>query len=69
MTRILVIDNYDSFVYTLNGYLLQLGATTGSLPPIRVSQTVLFRAKYEVGVSTMYDASPDGQRFVIVQQP
>ena len=28
MTRILVIDNYDSFVYTLNGYLLQLGAST-----------------------------------------
>lgn len=28
MTRILVIDNYDSFVYTLNGYLLQLGAVT-----------------------------------------
>lgn len=28
MTRILVIDNYDSFVYTLNGYLLELGATT-----------------------------------------
>ena len=28
MTRILVVDNYDSFVYTLNGYLLQLGATT-----------------------------------------
>ncbi len=28
MTHILVIDNYDSFVYTLNGYLLQLGATT-----------------------------------------
>ncbi|SJN11645.1 Anthranilate synthase, amidotransferase component @ Para-aminobenzoate synthase, amidotransferase component [Leucobacter sp. 7(1)] len=28
MTRILVIDNYDSFVYTLNGYLQQLGATT-----------------------------------------
>jgi para-aminobenzoate synthetase component 2 len=23
-----VIDNYDSFVYTLNGYLLQLGAET-----------------------------------------
>ncbi len=28
MTHVLVIDNYDSFVYTLNGYLLQLGATT-----------------------------------------
>jgi para-aminobenzoate synthetase component 2 len=28
MTRILVVDNYDSFVYTLNGYLLQLGAET-----------------------------------------
>ncbi|MEO8094468.1 MAG: gamma-glutamyl-gamma-aminobutyrate hydrolase family protein, partial [Pseudolysinimonas sp.] len=27
-TRILVIDNYDSFVYTLNGYLQQLGAET-----------------------------------------
>lgn len=28
MTRVLVVDNYDSFVYTLNGYLLQLGADT-----------------------------------------
>lgn len=28
MTHVLVIDNYDSFVYTLNGYLLQLGAQT-----------------------------------------
>lgn len=28
MTSILVVDNYDSFVYTLNGYLLQLGAET-----------------------------------------
>ena len=28
MTRVLVLDNYDSFVYTLNGYLLQLGAET-----------------------------------------
>lgn len=31
MTRVLVIDNYDSFVYTLNGYLLELGATTDVL--------------------------------------
>lgn len=28
MTKILVLDNYDSFVYTLNGYLQQLGAQT-----------------------------------------
>ena len=28
MVKILVLDNYDSFVYTLNGYLLQLGAQT-----------------------------------------
>lgn len=28
MTRILVVDNYDSFVYTIVGYLDQLGADT-----------------------------------------
>jgi para-aminobenzoate synthetase component 2 len=28
MTNILVIDNYDSFVYTIVGYLQQLGAET-----------------------------------------
>jgi len=28
MVRILVLDNYDSFVYTLNGYLQQLGVET-----------------------------------------
>ncbi|MEO8908539.1 MAG: anthranilate synthase component II, partial [Microbacteriaceae bacterium] len=28
MTRVLVIDNYDSFVYTINGYLRELGAET-----------------------------------------
>jgi para-aminobenzoate synthetase component II len=28
VTSVLVVDNYDSFVYTLNGYLLQLGAET-----------------------------------------
>ncbi len=26
MTRILVVDNYDSFVFTIVGYLEQLGA-------------------------------------------
>ena len=28
MTHVLVVDNYDSFVYTLNGYLQELGAET-----------------------------------------
>ena len=28
MTHILVIDNYDSFVYTLVGYVQELGADT-----------------------------------------
>ena len=28
MTKILVIDNYDSFVFTLVGYIQQLGAET-----------------------------------------
>ena len=28
MTRILVVDNYDSFVYTIVGYLNQIGAET-----------------------------------------
>ncbi len=31
MTKVLVLDNYDSFVYTLNGYLQQLGAETDVL--------------------------------------
>jgi len=39
MTRILVIDNYDSFVYTIVGYLQQLGADTvvvrnDAVPPL-----------------------------------
>ena len=28
VTNILVVDNYDSFVYTIVGYLNQLGAQT-----------------------------------------
>lgn len=38
MTRVLVIDNYDSFVYTLNGYLLQLGAETEVLRNDTISE-------------------------------
>jgi len=41
MTKILVLDNYDSFVYTLNGYLQQLGAETEVLRNDVVTQDAL----------------------------
>jgi eukaryotic-like serine/threonine-protein kinase len=47
---------------------VQLGAAVGGIPPVRRGQTVLFRAPYHTSLNTMYDVSPDGQRFVIVQQ-
>jgi para-aminobenzoate synthetase component 2 len=43
MTNILVIDNYDSFVYTLNGYLQQLGARTRVIRNDEVSTAELER--------------------------
>ena len=46
---------------------LQPGTKGG--PPVPGRPAELFRAKYLVGVNTMYDVSPDGQRFVIVRQP
>ena len=50
MTRILVIDNYDSFVYTLNGYLIQLGAET------TVQRNDAFGADDAAAVIADYDA-------------
>jgi para-aminobenzoate synthetase component II len=50
MTHVLVIDNYDSFVYTLNGYLLQLGATT------TVVRNDSFAAEDAAAVLADYDA-------------
>ena len=41
MTKILVLDNYDSFVYTLNGYLQQLGAETVVLRNDAVTESEL----------------------------
>jgi serine/threonine-protein kinase len=46
----------------------QLGAANGDAPPAVGPMRVLFRAPYHVGVNTMYDASPDGERFVLVRQ-
>jgi para-aminobenzoate synthetase component 2 len=50
MTRVLVIDNYDSFVYTLNGYLIQLGAET------TVLRNDAFDSDAAAGVIAEYDA-------------
>jgi para-aminobenzoate synthetase component 2 len=49
MVKILVLDNYDSFVYTLNGYLQQLGASTEVLRNDVVSEADLpqLLAKYD----------------------
>ncbi|MFF2272599.1 anthranilate synthase component II [Agromyces sp. NPDC058136] len=49
MTRILVIDNYDSFVYTLNGYLRELGAETDVIrnDDIPVAEVADRIAKYD----------------------
>jgi hypothetical protein len=48
---------------------VRLGAAAGDAPPAVGGRTVLFRAPYYVGPNTMYDASPDGEQFVIVRQP
>jgi para-aminobenzoate synthetase component 2 len=49
MTKILVLDNYDSFVYTLNGYLQQLGADTDVIrnDAIEASELPALLAKYD----------------------
>jgi para-aminobenzoate synthetase component II len=49
MTKILVLDNYDSFVYTLNGYLHQLGAETDVIRNDAVAPAELpaLMAKYD----------------------
>lgn len=50
MTRILVIDNYDSFVFTLVGYLQQLGAET----------TVIRNDEYDLDTVLAMAAQSDG---------
>ena len=57
-------------LYYWNNHALlavRLGASKDGAPPTVESRTLLFRAPYQGGVSTMYDVSPDGQRFVIVR--
>ena len=45
----------------------QLGAAARDAPPVVGARIVLFRAPYHVGPNTMYDVSPDGERFVIAR--
>jgi dipeptidyl aminopeptidase/acylaminoacyl peptidase len=47
---------------------VQIGEAKGGVPPAIGAHTLLFKAPYQGGVNTMYDVSPDGQRFVIVGQ-
>ncbi len=63
MTKILVLDNYDSFVYTLNGYLQQLGAETEVLrnDVVPEAELPILLAKYDAvlispGPGTPFDA-------------
>ena len=46
---------------------VQIGSSWGGAAPSLGTRTVLFRASYASGPNTMYDVSPDGQRFVIVR--
>jgi len=46
---------------------VRLGASKDGAPPTVEARTLLFRAPYTGGVNTMYDVSPDGERFVIVR--
>jgi serine/threonine-protein kinase len=54
--------------YWNNGALVavQLDAAGKGAPEIG-TQLVLFHANYYIGPNTMYDVSPDGERFVIIQ--
>ena len=46
---------------------VRLDAVAGNASPAIGAPIVLFRANYYIGPNTMYDVSPDGERFVIIQ--
>lgn len=67
MTKILVLDNYDSFVYTLNGYLQQLGAETDVIrnDAIEASELSALMAKESAGGANYWNhrfAKPQNHR-------
>ena len=47
---------------------VRLEAVAGKAAPAIGGPVILFRAHYYIGPNTMYDVSPDGERFVIVQR-
>ena len=47
---------------------VEFGDSKGGGVPSIGAHTMLFKAHYPGGINTMYDVSPDGQRFVIVGQ-
>jgi Tol biopolymer transport system component len=47
---------------------VSIDATSRTAPPVVGKEAELFRAKYLVGLNTMYDVSRDGSRFVVVTQ-
>lgn len=49
--------------------VVRLDAEPGGAAPAVGMPIVLFRAPYYIGPNTMYDVSPDGERFVIIQSP
>jgi eukaryotic-like serine/threonine-protein kinase len=48
---------------------VRLDAVAGKAAPAIGEPVILFRARYYIGPNTMYDVSPDGERFVIIQPP
>jgi len=46
---------------------VRLDAVAGEAAPAIRTPIILFRAHYFIGPNTMYDVSPDGERFVIIQ--
>ena len=61
-------DGRELYYWRGNAFVaVQLGAAQGNSPPPVSAETVLFHTSYLGGLNTMYDVSPDGSRFVIVQ--
>ena len=55
--------------YWKDGALMagRLDDVAGKAAPAIRAPVILFRAQYYIGPNTMYDVSPDGERFVIIQ--